>query len=156
MTAQSPRHSVSVAAAVVNDEGKALAIKRRDNAKWEPPGGVLELHEPILDGLVREVEEETGLRVVPGPLSGVYKNMELGIVALVFRCAPGLGEIAATTESRELKWLALDEISQYMDEAYAIRMFDALEGDAPRVRTHNGVNLLDSTQGRPAFRQQSR
>lgn len=39
----SPRHSVSVAAAVVNAEGKILAIRRRDTGKWEPPGGILEL-----------------------------------------------------------------------------------------------------------------
>lgn len=70
-----PRHSVSVAAAVVNAEGKVLAVKRRDNGQWEPPGGVLELAESILDGLVREIEEETGLSVKPGRLSGIYKNV---------------------------------------------------------------------------------
>lgn len=142
MTAQSPRHSVSVAAAVVNAEGKVLAIKRRDNNKWEPPGGVLELHEPILEGLIREVEEETGLRVEPGPLSGVYKNVERGIVALVFRCAPASGELLATTpESRELRWLTPAEIREHMDEAYSIRMLDALEGGPPRIRAHDGVFL---------------
>ena len=38
-----PLHSVSVAAAVIDDHGRALAIRRRDNGHWEPPGGVLEL-----------------------------------------------------------------------------------------------------------------
>ena len=40
-----PRHSVSVAAVITNDRGQALLIQRRDNNRWEPPGGVLELEE---------------------------------------------------------------------------------------------------------------
>ncbi len=41
-------HSVSVAGGVVvDDHGRALLIQRRDNGKWEPPGGVLEREETI-------------------------------------------------------------------------------------------------------------
>ena len=60
-----PKHSVSVAAAIIDDDGRFLVIRRADNGRWEPPGGVLELDESIEAGLVREVEEETGLRVEP-------------------------------------------------------------------------------------------
>ena len=84
---ETPRHSVSVAAAIFDDSGeKVLLIKRRDNGNWEPPGGILELDEAIEDGLRREVLEETGAEIDVGPLTGVYKNMNRGIVALVFRC----------------------------------------------------------------------
>ena len=79
-----PRHSVSVAAVIVNDDDRVLAVQRRDNGRWEPPGGVLELDESIEDGLTREVREETGLNVAIDALTGVYKNMPRGIVALVF------------------------------------------------------------------------
>ena len=65
MAQSSPRHSVSVAAAIINQDGQLLAVRRRDNGHWEPPGGVLELDETIQAGLVREVLEETGLRVEP-------------------------------------------------------------------------------------------
>ena len=58
-----PRHSVSVAGIVVDDVGRALLIRRRDNGQWEPPGGILELDEAIEHGLRREVLEETGLAV---------------------------------------------------------------------------------------------
>lgn len=40
-----PKHSVSVAAVITDDQGRALLIQRRDNGHWEPPGGVLELGE---------------------------------------------------------------------------------------------------------------
>jgi 8-oxo-dGTP diphosphatase len=42
---ETPRHSVSVAAAVVRENGRLLAIKRRDTGAWELPGGILELDE---------------------------------------------------------------------------------------------------------------
>jgi len=69
------RYSVSVAGLIVDDEGRALIIQRRDNGHWEPPGGIPEHGETIEDGLRREVHEETGLKVEPGPLTGVYQNM---------------------------------------------------------------------------------
>lgn len=81
-----PRHSVSVTAVVVRSDGRILVIKRVDDGRWVPPGGVLELDETPQDGLVREVLEETGYKVEPERLTGVYKNMRLGVVSLVFRC----------------------------------------------------------------------
>src|SRR5256885_16834937 len=95
-----PRHSVSVAGVVVRDDGRVLVIQRRDNGHWEPPGGVLELAETFDEGLCREVAEETGVQVEIGQLTGVYKNIKRGIVALVFRCRPVAGEAISTAESR--------------------------------------------------------
>jgi 8-oxo-dGTP pyrophosphatase MutT (NUDIX family) len=40
-----PMHSVSVASIVVGERERVLLIRRRDNGRWEPPGGVLELGE---------------------------------------------------------------------------------------------------------------
>lgn len=57
--------------------------RRNGSVDWTPPGGVIEVHdgEQLLDGLTREVEEETGLRVTEwaGPLYSVVAE------------APGLG-----------------------------------------------------------------
>jgi ADP-ribose pyrophosphatase YjhB (NUDIX family) len=133
---------VSVAAAIVNDDGSLLAIRRRDNGHWEPPGGVLELDETIEDGLVREVREETGLTVRPERLTGVYKNMERGIVALVFRCSVVAGAKTSTNEAAEVSWLTADEVTGRLDEAYAVRLLDGLLDGPPRVRVHNGVRLM--------------
>jgi 8-oxo-dGTP diphosphatase len=136
-----PRHSVSVAGAVVNDEGRVLAIRRRDNGHWEPPGGVLELEETIEDGLVREIREETGLTVRPEQLTGVYKNMNRGIVALVFRCSVTNGSVTTTGEASEIAWLTPAEISTRMDEAYAVRLLDALAPESPSIRSHDGRRI---------------
>jgi 8-oxo-dGTP diphosphatase len=138
------RHSVSVAAAVVNEQGKVLAIRRPDNGHWEPPGGVLELDESIHEGLIREVQEETGLRVEPERLTGVYKNMRRGIVALVFRCHVASGWPRTGAEATEIRWLDPEEVAGLMDEAYAVRLLDALRPGEPAIRSHDGRMLVRS------------
>jgi 8-oxo-dGTP pyrophosphatase MutT (NUDIX family) len=139
------QHSVSVAAIIVDDAGRILVTQRRDNAKWEPPGGVLELGESIVDGVRREVYEETGLHIEPERLTGVYKNMPRGIVALVFRGhITGGTQAAATDETVRLAWLTPDEVTDRCDEAYAVRILDALTDAGTAIRAHDGVHLLDA------------
>ena len=98
---QTPRHPVSVSGIVTDDHGRALLIRRRDNQRWEPPGGILELGEAIHDGLRREVREETGLDTEPIALTGVYKNMTRAIVNLVFRCKITGGALTTNDEASD-------------------------------------------------------
>ena len=142
MAESRPRHSVSVAAAIVSQTGQVLAVRRRDNGHWEPPGGILELDETIQAGLIREVLEETGLEVQPQALSGVYKNMCRGIIALVFRCSVAGGEPHPTNEVAEVAWLSPDQVRELMDEAYATRLLDALHPGPAAIRAHDGLSLL--------------
>jgi 8-oxo-dGTP diphosphatase len=144
VTTTQPRHSVSVSAVIPDDHGRVLLVRRRDNQHWEPPGGVLELAETIHDGLRREVREETGLDIEPGPLTGIYKNMPRGIIALVFLCKITGGHLATNDEVATFHWAGQNDIRQLATEAYAIRLLDALHPDnAPAVRQHDGTSLLD-------------
>jgi 8-oxo-dGTP diphosphatase len=136
-------HSVSVTGVVVDDHGRALLIQRRDNHHWEPPGGVLELGESIDDGLRREVREETGLAVEPETLTGVYKNMKRGIIALVFRCRVTGGELSVSDEAEAFRWVTESDISELASEAYAVRVLDSLRsGGHAAIRKHDGTQLL--------------
>jgi ADP-ribose pyrophosphatase YjhB (NUDIX family) len=131
-----------VAGVVVREDGKVLAIRRADNGTWEPPGGVLEKSETVEDGVRREVYEETGVKVHVERLTGVYKNMSLGVVAMVFRCTPEAGHEHPTDEAIEVRWLTPDEVTAAMGEVYAIRISDALRDEnAPQVRAHDGRKL---------------
>lgn len=140
-----PRHSVSVAAAIFDESGEnVLLIQRRDNGRWEPPGGVLELDETIEDGLRREVREEAGIEIEVGPLTGVYKNMNAGIVALVFRATAASAPTKATAEAQDVGWIPVTQIEDMMLPAYAVRIADSLRATPSQtaVRAHNGVHLL--------------
>jgi ADP-ribose pyrophosphatase YjhB (NUDIX family) len=136
-----PKHSVSVAGIVVRDDGRVLVIKRDDNGHWEAPGGVLELGESFEAGVRREVLEETGLEVAVECLTGVYKNLNHGIVALVYRCRPVGGELHPTEEACEIRWMTIEEVQSAMVPAFEIRVLDAFEV-APQSRSHDGVNLV--------------
>src|ERR1039458_6611460 len=120
MDTQPARHSVSVTGVITDDRGRALLIRRRDNHRWEPPGGVLELDETIHDGLRREIREETGLDVEPIALTGVYKNMNRAIIALVFRCKTIGGQLSTTDETEVVRWATETDIRELASEAYAI------------------------------------
>lgn len=139
-----PRHSVSVAAVIVNESGEVLLTQRADNGHWEPPGGVLELDEAIEDGLRREVREETGLDIEIERLTGVYKNMRRGIVALVFRCrlTDSTAQARLSSEVHGWEWTSPRQAAALMDEAYSVRMTDAFESEGPMIREHDGRDLL--------------
>ncbi|MEU8464733.1 NUDIX domain-containing protein [Streptomyces sp. NPDC029003] len=140
-----PLHSVSVAGAVVREDGRLLAIRRADNGTWELPGGVLELTEPPEAGVRREVLEETGIEVEVNDLTGVYKHTTRGIVALAFRCNPTGGTERTSEESTAVTWLTPEEVSSQMSEVYAIRLLDALDEAGPHVRSHDGRQLLQAS-----------
>jgi 8-oxo-dGTP diphosphatase len=141
----SPRHSVSVAAVITDDQGRALLIQRRDNHRWEPPGGILETTESIQDGLRREVREETGLDIEPLALTGVYKNMTRAIIALVFRCTATGGQLSLNDEVTAFRWATSAEIADLAAEAYAVRVLDALDTQpGTAVRQHDGTRVLDA------------
>lgn len=131
----------------MDDAGRILAIRRRDNDQWEPPGGILEPNEEIHEGLVREIREETGLQVFPIGLSGIYKNMSKGIVALVFKCRVVSGHPIPTEEATEVRFLTPDQVKELMDQAYACRLLDALENEVS-IRSHDGVKLLRAGETR--------
>ncbi|WP_185052264.1 NUDIX hydrolase [Thermocatellispora tengchongensis] len=137
-----PRHSVSVTAAVFRPDGRVLAIKRADDGSWVPPGGVVELDETPEDAVIREVLEETHVRIEPEILTGVYKNMKLGVVSLTFRCHAISGEPEPSDEARESAWLTIEQARERMSEARLIRVLDALRSDGPFVRAHDGTHLL--------------
>ncbi|MYV73192.1 NUDIX domain-containing protein [Streptomyces sp. SID1046] len=132
---------MSVAGAVLREDGRLLAIRRADNGTWELPGGVLELTESPEAGVRREVLEETGIHVEVDELTGVYKNTSRGIVALVFRCKPSGGTERTSEESTAVAWLTPEEVSEQMSEVYAIRLLDALDEAGPHVRSHDGRQL---------------
>lgn len=136
-----PKHSVSVAGIILDARRRVLLIRRRDNGRWEPPGGVLELDEGFESGVRREVHEETGVTIEVDRLTGVYKNMSLGVVSLVFRCRAVAGDPRPSDEAALAEWVDLEAALARLDEVRAVRVSDAL-ADIPTVREHDGVRLI--------------
>lgn len=140
MQDRSELHSVSVSAAIF-DGDRVLVVQRRDNGKWEPPGGVMQATERIEEALSREVREETGLRITIDRLTGVYKNVTAGVVALVFRATPAAGQLTLNDEVAAFRWLTFDEVGEMVHPVFAARLLDAWLNEIA-VRDHDGERFI--------------
>jgi hypothetical protein len=77
-------------------------------------------------------------------LTGIYKNMPRGIVALVFRCKITGGQLTSNDEVTTFHWADETDIGRLTSEAYAVRLLDALDEDAaPAIRQHDGIELIN-------------
>ena len=64
--------------AVVVQSGHVLLVKRKEfpgKGRWALPGGFLNQYERIKDGIVRELREETMLKVPEGVIRGSFKHV---------------------------------------------------------------------------------
>ena len=59
----------SVSAVIFDPRGRLLLQQRSDGGQWGLPGGSVEIGESLREAVIREVGEETGLRVIPGRAS---------------------------------------------------------------------------------------
>lgn len=76
-TGTRPVHQWTVGGGIILGEAGLLLVRnrRRDGSHdWTPPGGVIEAGESLVDGLTREVAEETGVEVLgwEGPIYEVH------------------------------------------------------------------------------------
>lgn len=136
------------ATAIIRDErGQVLLILRGDGRGWSLPGGIMEPGERIVDCLVREVREETGLEVEPTRLVGIYSDPafmhvtfpngdQAHFVSATFECRIVGGRLRADgEESLEVAYFPPDALPEELVCDHAIRVRDALSGrEAAYVR----------------------
>jgi ADP-ribose pyrophosphatase YjhB (NUDIX family) len=107
---------VGVAAAVADEEGRLLLVRRADNGLWAMPGGWSDVAEAPSAGAVREVAEETGLSVRATRLVGVYDGRLHGLTRLlhlyhlVFACEPMGGTLRPNAEVLAAAYFAPDDL----------------------------------------------
>jgi 8-oxo-dGTP diphosphatase len=103
---------VVVGAAIVRD-GRVLAARRTSPAsaagRWEFPGGKVEPGETDAESLVREIDEELGIRItVDRWLAGEQPVAERYLLRVALARAEA-GEPTPTEHDR-VRWLAADEL----------------------------------------------
>ncbi|THV26036.1 NUDIX hydrolase [Glycomyces paridis] len=74
-----PCVSTGADAAVFDDEGRLLVIRRTDTGQWAVPGGMAEVGEPVGMSAVREAAEETGLDVELTSLSWAFDKRDTNL-----------------------------------------------------------------------------
>ncbi len=131
-----------VIAVVFDDAGRVLVQRRSDNGEWDLPGGIIEPGEEPAECAVREVQEETGLDVLPERIAGVqteaeivrYPNGDLvQFLFMVFVCRAVGGQARVNDEeSLEVGFFPIDALPP-MAEDRRLVLAMALEND-PRTR----------------------
>jgi len=66
---------LGVFAAILDGGGHILLVHQTETGRWTLPGGGVRFGEPPSAALHREVDEETGYRIVRSTLIGVHDNV---------------------------------------------------------------------------------
>jgi ADP-ribose pyrophosphatase YjhB (NUDIX family) len=103
--------------------GRVLLIRRGKEplyGRWVVPGGTVELGETLVQALVRELEEETGLRVEPLEVLTVFDRIERDGETVVYHfvivdylCRWLSGEARAASDALDVAWASPEELPGY-------------------------------------------
>jgi 8-oxo-dGTP pyrophosphatase MutT (NUDIX family) len=136
-----------VSGMVINDAGEVLLQRRSDTGRWALIGGILEPGEDPADAVVREVFEETGLRVEPIRAIGIYTtpiitypNQDRAMyVITAFRCRVISGEPGVNDEeSLEVRYFAPDALPDDLRDDFRERIEHALRDELGAVFRYQG------------------
>jgi len=129
---------------VVISNGRALLVKRGGpplEGQWSIPGGMLEVGETLLEGVRRELLEETGINVRVGELIEVFERINRDgdgkaryhFVVLDYLCKAANGEARAGSDVTAVAWAKPEELASYALTETATRVIlKAFEMATPR------------------------
>ncbi|EHB68632.1 NUDIX hydrolase [Paenibacillus lactis] len=118
-----PTHIVAVGGIVENEKGEILLVKVRNG--WVFPGGQVEVGENLIEALMREIKEESGIDITVSHLIGVYSNTSTypgynGVdmvptkVMMDFVCTYSGGELCTSDETSDCRWVPQSDVLQYI------------------------------------------
>jgi ADP-ribose pyrophosphatase YjhB (NUDIX family) len=132
---------VAVGAAVGNERGELLLIKRADSGVWLYPTGWCDVGYSAVEVVTKEVHEETGIEVEPVRLIGVLDGLRLGmsripLYSLLFYCKAIGGELRPhPLECSDVGWFTESTLPEPLVgfERWGGPVFAALRGERHEV-----------------------
>jgi ADP-ribose pyrophosphatase YjhB (NUDIX family) len=132
---------VAVGAAVGNDNGELLLIKRADSGVWLYPTGWCDVGYSAAEVAAKEVLEETGIESEPVRLIAVLDGLRLGftripLYSLVFYCRATGGTLNPhPLECQDVGWFSPDKLPNPLVgvERWGEHVFAAIRGEVREV-----------------------
>ncbi len=143
-----PSPAIGVGAVLLDRQEQVLLIKRGTAPAiglWSIPGGRLELGESLVDACRREVLEETGVSVDPGPIIAVAERVTQGfhyviIDFLASLKAPDPHSPCAGSDVSDARWVPCSHLHRYeLVEGLAV----IIERARHCVDTRHSIGLID-------------
>lgn len=103
-----PKHIVSAATIVINEQQEILLIKGPKRG-WEMPGGQVEEGESLKAAAIRETKEEAGIDIEVIKFCGIFQNVNRSICNTLFLAKPVGGELTTSPESLEVGFFPIKE-----------------------------------------------
>ncbi|MGE7602349.1 NUDIX hydrolase [Peribacillus sp. NPDC097675] len=103
-----PKHIVSAATIVTNEQGEILLIKGPRRG-WEMPGGQVEEGESLKEAAKRETKEETGIDIEVMKFCGIFQNVTDSICNTLFLAKAIGGTLTTSPESLEVGYYPIEQ-----------------------------------------------
>lgn len=110
---------VGVDAAIFDERQRILLHKRSDDGKWSLPCGWVEVGESLIEAVVREVKEETGLDVRPTHILGIYDSKAYAPhkphnwCHILYLCTATGGNLAISPESIDIGYFDANTVTEW-------------------------------------------
>lgn len=133
------RNPIPAVGAIALKEGRILLVKRKYPPRagfWSLPAGFMEYGETPRHCAIRETYEETGLKIVPGPLVGVYSGEDdprTHAILIVYQAASLRGRPRPGDDASSLGWFAVDKLPRLAFRAHGRAIGDYLRNFMPKL-----------------------
>lgn len=95
-----------VVGCLVRNEKQEVLLIRHHKRGWEIPQGRVEEGEDLITALQREVREESGVEIEPGPLAAIWSKLSPpAALILTFLGRYKSGVLTASDDSLEAAWI---------------------------------------------------
>ncbi|OBR64478.1 ADP-ribose pyrophosphatase [Paenibacillus oryzae] len=119
-----PTHIVSAGGIVEDGSGNILLVKAKDDG-WVFPGGIIEVGENLMNGVIREIKEESGIDTTVSHLINIVSNTGLhkwydGVtdvptkIMFDFVCKAEGGELTTSDETSDSRWVPKDGVLELL------------------------------------------
>lgn len=123
-----------VAAAALIRRGDSVLLVRTERRGWEWTGGQIEEGEGLVDGVLREVAEESHVQARVDTLAAVYSNLSASRVIFDFLGTWVAGGPSGSDETLEARWVQSDEALGMVTEPFYRDRLEHLLAFDGRVR----------------------